>query len=111
MIDVHCHLQFEAFESDYEKVMQDAFAAGVTTIINTGTQLSSSKKGVEFAQKYEKLYAIVGVHPHHADKIAENTNWLNELEELTKHPKTVGIGEIGMDYFSYKSNGIVDPTM
>lgn len=134
MIDVHCHLQFQKFEEDYDRVIQDAFAEGVTKIINTGTQLSSSRKAVEFADKYENLYAIVGVHPHHADKIQTNPEivensepkpdedalsksedlgdkdyWLKELEKITKHPKVIGIGEIGMDYFSYKSNGIVDP--
>lgn len=107
MIDVHCHLQFEAFEADYEEVMQRAFSAGVTKIINTGTKVSSSQKAVEFAEKYEQLFAIVGVHPHHADKL--ESGWLKELEKLTMHPKVLGIGEIGMDYYSYKSNGIVDP--
>ncbi len=130
MIDVHCHLQFKAFENDYDEVIKNAFEAGITTIINTGTQLSSSRKAVEFAKEYEKLFAIVGVHPHHADKIqtdpdvveetegAQKINkspdvtdsyWLEELEKLTKHPKVLAIGEIGLDYFSYKSNGIVDP--
>jgi TatD DNase family protein len=163
MVDVHCHLQFEAFENDYEAVMNAAFEAGVTAIINTGTQISSSQKGVEFAEKYQRLYAIVGVHPHHADKMTashiiernendlpaghstlrpephrsdsksrqakqshpdtessnrlprsirnDEVDWIKELEELAKHPKTLAIGEIGLDYFSYKSNGIVDPKL
>lgn len=132
MIDVHCHLQFKAFENDFDQVVSDAFDAGITAIINTGTQLSSSKKAVEFAEKYNNLYAIVGVHPHHADKIQQNPHvvehtedkqtvntlskhhydyWLKELEKLTKHPKVLGIGEIGLDYFSYQSNGIVDPKL
>lgn len=133
MIDVHCHLQFKAFENDYDTVIKDALAEGVTTIINTGTQLSSSRKAVEFADKYEKLFAIVGVHPHHADKIQQHPEvvestevpgevkkepddiepdyWLKELEKLTKHPKVLAIGEIGMDYFSYQSNGIVEPKL
>ena len=55
------------------------------------------------------MYAIIGVHPHHADKL-EN-NWLEELEKLAKKPKVIAIGEIGMDYFSYKSNAIVDPKL
>src|SRR6185436_14022624 len=55
----------------------------------------------------ESLYAIVGIHPHHADKVEEN--WLSELEKLAQHPKTLAIGEFGLDYFNYKSNGIVDP--
>jgi TatD DNase family protein len=157
MIDVHCHLQFKAFEEDYDAVIKDAFENGVTKIINTGTQLSSSIKAVEFAEEYENMYAIVGVHPHHADKIQKDPNvvekgenphvieseakqshkdkiaalqedllprsgassstprndnyWLQELEKLTKHPKVLAIGEIGMDYFSYKSNAIVDPKL
>ena len=132
MIDVHCHLQFKAFENDYDTVINAAFKAGVTTIINTGTQLSSSRTAVEFAEKYDNLYAIVGVHPHHADKIqtdpevveetegegkrkktktADENYWLEELEKLTKHRKVLAIGEIGLDYFSYKSNGIVDPKL
>jgi len=130
MIDVHCHLQFKAFENDYDQVINDAFATGVTKIINTGTQLSSSKKAVEFANNYKNLFAIVGVHPHHADKIwtdpeiveegeqkvkiiktTDKDYWIKELEKLTAHPKVLAIGEIGMDYYSYSSNGIVDPKL
>jgi TatD DNase family protein len=130
MIDVHCHVQFKAFEEDYDQVIKAAFTEGLTMIINTGTQISSSEKAVEFAEKYDELYAIVGVHPHHADKIHQNPHvvekgedipgaallqpadkhfWLKELERLAKHPKVLGIGEVGLDYFSYKSNGIVQP--
>jgi TatD DNase family protein len=132
MIDVHCHLQFKAYENDYDSVIYEAFTSGVTKIINTGTQLSSSRKAIEFAEKYQNLYAIVGVHPHHADKIRSDPDiveqiegssakiksekfhkdyWLEELERLTKHPKVLAVGEIGMDYYSYKSNGIVDPKL
>ena len=109
MIDAHCHLNFHSFEKDYDAVIKSAFRAGVTKIINTGTKIDSSQLAVELAQKYENLYAIIGVHPHHADKPEEG--WLEELERLAKKPKVVGIGEIGMDYFSYKSNDIVDPKL
>jgi TatD DNase family protein len=109
MIDAHCHLNFHSFEKDYDTVIKSAFKAGVTKIINTGTKIDSSQLAVELAQKYENLYAIIGVHPHHADKPEEG--WLEELERLAKKPKVVGIGEIGMDYFSYKSNDIVDPKL
>jgi TatD DNase family protein len=118
MIDAHCHLNFHSFEKDYDKVIKRAFEAGVTKIVNVGTKIDSSQLAVELAQKYNspnppdgggELYAIVGVHPHHADKPEEN--WLEKLEKLAKKPKVVGIGEIGMDYFSYKSNDIVDPKL
>jgi len=109
MIDAHCHLNFHSFEKDYDAVIKSAFKAGVTKIINTGTKIDSSQLAVELAQKYENLYAIIGVHPHHADKPEEE--WLEELEKLAKMPKVVGIGEIGMDYFNYKSNDVVDPKL
>ncbi len=107
MIDAHCHLQFHGFENDADAVIQRALDQGITAIINAGTQVSSSTTGVSLAQRYEQLYAVVAVHPHHADKVT-NT-WVEDLRELTKNPKVVGIGECGMDYFEYQSNGIVDP--
>lgn len=120
MIDVHCHLNFHAFEKDYGKVVKSAFEAGVTKIINVGTRIDSSQKAVDLAQKYENLYAIIGVHPHHADKMTEchpeqsegsPDDWIKQLEMLARKPKVVAIGEIGMDYFSYKSNAIVEPKL
>jgi TatD DNase family protein len=80
MIDVHCHLQFKAYENDYDSVIYEAFTSGVTKIINTGTQLSSSRKAIEFAEKYQNLYAIVGVHPHHADKIRSDPDIVEQIE-------------------------------
>ncbi len=133
MIDVHCHLNFHSFEKDYDEVIKKAFENGVTKIINTGTSIESSEKAIELAQKYDNLYAVVGVHPHHADKISHghpefisgsrsrnkfgmtgkqvnyDTDWIEQLEVLAHNPKVIGIGEIGIDYFSYKSNDIVDP--
>lgn len=111
MIDVHCHLNFKAFEKDLDEVIQQAFKDDVTKIINVGTKLDSSQKAVDLAEKYENLYAIVGVHPHHADKHDLSSDWLEQLENLAKKPKVLAIGEIGLDYFSYKSNDVVDPKL
>ena len=109
MIDVHCHLNFKEFANDYDEVIKQAFEAGVTKIINVGTKIDSSQRAVELAKEYENLYAIVGVHPHHADEIEDG--WEKELEKLAKDAKVVAIGECGMDYYRYKSNGIVDPKL
>lgn len=110
MIDVHTHLQFHSFEKDYDEVIKRAFEKGLDKIINTGTSLESSTKAVELAEKYENLYAIVGIHPHHADKV--DYGWDKELIKIAKSSKKVlGIGEIGLDYYSYASNGIVDPKL
>jgi TatD DNase family protein len=111
MIDVHCHLQFQAFKDDYVAVAERAFGAGVTRIINTGTMLDSSQKAVDFAKEYEQMYAIVGIHPHHADKLGPYPDWLEQLEKIALEEKVLAIGEVGMDYFRYKSNGIVDPNL
>lgn len=114
MIDVHCHLNLHKFDGDYDEVIKDALANGVTKIINTGTSIPSSRKAVDLASKYDNLYAIVGVHPHHADKTDKefegelHEDWLSELTNIAKSDKVIGIGEIGMDYFRYKSNGIVE---
>jgi len=107
MIDVHCHLNFKAFEKDVDEVIKKATDKGVAKIINVGTSIESSRKAVDLATKYENLYAIVGIHPHHADKVEKG--WGKEIEILARNEKVIGIGEIGMDYYSYKSNGIVDP--
>lgn len=107
MIDVHCHLNFHSFDKDTDQVIKKAFEDGVTKIINVGTKIDSSEKAIDLADKYENLYAIVGIHPHHADKLGQN--WTTELENLAKQPKVVAIGECGLDYYEYKSNGIVDP--
>lgn len=119
MIDVHCHLNFHAFEKDCDEVIKRAFKAGVTRIINVGTKIDSSEKAVELAKERENLFAIVGIHPHHADKLEKG--WEETLEKLvlrskiplrgTKNPKVVGIGECGMDYYRYKSNDIVNPKL
>lgn len=114
MIDVHCHLNLHAFDDDYDAVANAAFESGVKTIINTGTSIPSSRRAVELANKLPNTYAIVGVHPHHADKADKEfegelqDNWLEKLEELAQDSKVIGIGEIGLDYHTYKSNGIVD---
>lgn len=109
MIDVHCHLNFKSFANDYDEVIKQAEKDNVKIIINTGTSIESSKRATELASQYPNLYAIVGIHPHHADKV--KSGWDKELEEIAKSPKVVAIGEIGMDYYSYASNGIVEPSL
>ena len=106
MIDVHCHLNFHSFRSDVDEVINKANEKGVSKIINTGTSIEASISAVKLSEKYENLYAIVGIHPHHADKVEDG--WEKEIDNLAKKPKVLAIGEIGMDFFSYKSNGIVD---
>lgn len=117
MIDVHCHLNLHKFDEDYDDAIKRAHEKGVEIIINTGTSIPSSRRAIDLAHQYQNLYAIVGIHPHHADKTDKEfegelqSDWLEKLEEMLKQQKVVGVGEIGMDYFSYKSNGIVEKNL
>jgi len=108
MIDAHCHLNFQAFAKDVEEVIKRARDKKIE-IVNVGTALDSSKTAIELAEKYPGLYATVGIHPHHADKLA--INWKDEFAKLAKHPKVVAIGETGIDYFRYESNGVTNKNL
>lgn len=109
MVDAHCHLNFKAFEKDLDQVIKRAFEKGVNKIINVGTALDSSEKAVELAKEHDGLFATIGIHPHHADK--SESGWEKKLEELAKNKNVVAIGETGLDYFSYKSNGITNKNL
>lgn len=95
-IDSHCHLTSEQFNADRDAVIRRAEDAGVHAIINPGTDLEDSKRAIEVAEKYPNIYACVGFHPHDAKKA--NDKSLQEIEELSRHPKVVAIGEIGLDF-------------
>ncbi len=100
-IDTHAHLDAPQFDPDREAVIQRALAAGIQ-IIAMGTDLDSSHKAVNLAQRY-KLYAAVGVHPHEARRYVRRGRFdpqaLRELERLLGEERVVAVGEIGLDYF------------
>jgi TatD DNase family protein len=95
-VDSHAHLTSKDFDADREEVIRRALDAGVTAIVNPGTDLEDSRRAVELAEKYPGVYACVGFHPHEA-KGADDRS-LHEIEELSRHPKVVAIGEIGLDF-------------
>ncbi|MBN1300811.1 MAG: YchF/TatD family DNA exonuclease [Melioribacteraceae bacterium] len=96
-IDSHAHLFFSNFENDVDEVLKKAQDAGVKYIIVPGTNLDTSRQAVELSQKYDNIYAAVGVHPHDTAEWEESR--LFEISELVSNPKVVAIGEIGLDYF------------
>ena len=97
MIDTHCHLDFSHFDEDRDDVLARATEVGVTTVINPGTDLESSRRAVALAERYDNVCAAIGVHPHDASTM--NGQALSELRHLAAHPKVVAIGEIGLDYY------------
>jgi len=97
LIDTHCHLDFKDFEPDRNEVINRAKTSGVGLIINVASSLEGSKSSIALAEKYDLIYASVGVHPHDAEKV--NAAVLKELEGMASHKKVVAIGEVGLDYY------------
>ena len=97
LVDSHCHLDESHFDPDREAVIVRAAENGVTRLINPGVDLSSSRTAAALAQRYEGIYAAVGVHPHDAKTL--DAAALLELKALAQAYKNVAIGEIGLDYY------------
>ena len=94
LIDSHAHLMDEMYEKDVENVIQNAINNGIEKIINIGYSKETSIKAVELAEKYEFIYAVVGMHPDECNKKVD----ISFIKELAKNKKVVAIGEIGLDY-------------
>ncbi|MDD5072829.1 MAG: YchF/TatD family DNA exonuclease [Candidatus Omnitrophica bacterium] len=97
LVDTHCHLDFPEFDPDREEVIKRARAAGIEYIINVASSLEGSKRSVELANKYDSVYASVGIHPHDAKEL--NASSFSEIKDLAKDKKVVAIGEVGLDYY------------
>lgn len=93
--DIHSHLNFSDYEKDWEEVI-GRLRETETHTITIGTDFRSSKRAVELAEKYEEVYACIGIHP--VDKTSEAFDQ-DAFKELVKHPKVVAIGECGLDFF------------
>ena len=98
-IDSHAHLDGERFDTDRDEVIARAREAGVQTIvaIGNGDGPGQVECGIRLAEKYDFIYATLGIHPHEA-RLADEAAYQN-MERLAKHPKVIAWGEIGLDYF------------
>ncbi len=97
LIDSHAHLDAGQFASDLPQVLERARQKGVIYIVTVGTDLISSFRAIELANRHHFVYASVGIHPHDADKVGEAD--LKKLKDLARQPKVVAIGETGLDYY------------
>ncbi|TSC76721.1 MAG: TatD DNase family protein [Parcubacteria group bacterium Gr01-1014_29] len=123
LIDIHSHVNFNAFKNDGHEVLKRTLDAGVWTIL-VGSQIDTSRRAVEYAEKYpEGIYAAVGLHPIHLSDMYVDAKEISAAEgvpsfhtrverfsydaykPLAMHPKTVAIGECGLDYYRVMEHG------
>lgn len=100
LIDSHCHIDGEAFDDDRDEVVRRAREACVVAMLNVGTgdpHTDDFRKAVAVAERYENVFASVGVHPHDA-KLYDDTAE-EHLINLAKSDKVIAWGEIGLDYY------------
>jgi len=96
-VDSHCHLNLPQFDEDRDAVVARAQTAGIRLIVNPGIDLATSREAIALTERYENVYAAVGVHPNSCESFQEAD--IDELRRLAAHPKVVAIGEIGLDYY------------
>jgi TatD DNase family protein len=96
-IDTHCHLDEDAFTQDCAEVVDRAVQSGVVGMIAIGITLESCRRVIDLAQRFESVYATVGLHPNYV-AAANPSDW-DQIVELAKAPKVVGLGETGLDQY------------
>lgn len=118
--DTHCHLNFEAFDKIVDDVIKRANKVGVNYVLIPGTDVPTSEKAVQITEKHERIYAAVGIHPHHiyqflmesgsSDESEKNSfsSDLKKIEILLGNQKVVAIGEVGIDRHIYQKTKYPD---
>uniref|UniRef100_A0A7C4QRC9 TatD family deoxyribonuclease n=1 Tax=Schlesneria paludicola TaxID=360056 RepID=A0A7C4QRC9_9PLAN len=96
-IDTHCHLNEDAFSPDLADVVQRAEQSGVTRMLVVGIDLASSRRAVELAERFPSVFAVVGIQPNYVQSAGAND--LSAIEELSRSPRVVAIGETGLDRY------------
>lgn len=122
-IDSHCHVHFNAYKEDMDEVIQRTLDQG-TFMITVGTQKDTSRAGLEVAQRYQGMWASVGLHPNHTveqsfwdnDELSPEQQTTSQIKTrcesfdmeyyrgLVEHPKCIALGETGLDYYRIPEN-------
>jgi len=109
LIDSHCHLEYEGLAEEQPGVLERARAAGIGGFLNISTRQSEWGRVVGTAEREPDVWASIGIHPHEADQHAD----LGEaaLLEAADHPRVIGLGETGLDYYYDKSDRAVQQAL
>lgn len=102
LVDSHCHLEYKGLVEDQKGVLERARAAGVGQFLNISTRQSEWAQVVATAERESDVWASVGIHPHEADQHADLG--AEVLRAACEHPRVIGIGETGLDYYYDKSD-------
>lgn len=102
IIDSHCHLDYFDFSIELDQVIDRATKAGIKKMLTICTEPEKLTKIIQISEKYKNIFFSVGLHPLNVGK--SNHFSLSNLIEISKHPKMIGIGETGLDYFYSKDN-------
>lgn len=102
IFDTHCHLNAEQYEGNLDQVILNAQELNVTDIMIIGTNIEDSIKAIEIANKYDNVYASVGIFPIDLAYMKETD--LETLEKIVGNNKVLAIGEVGLDYYHENIN-------
>ena len=97
LVDSHCHLDYLERDGDLDEAVARARRAGVGTIVTICTKVSEFETIRRISERFEDVWCTVGIHPHEAEKEPEVS--AERLVEIARHPKVIGIGETGLDYY------------
>ncbi len=97
IFETHAHYDDEQYEEDRDRLLGSMQENGISRIVNAGASIETTEKGIRLAEKYPFVYAAAGVHPSETAQLDEDS--FVRLKELAIHPKTVAVGEIGLDYY------------
>ncbi len=97
LIDSHCHLQFAQFNDDRAQALDRAWQAGLSAIVVVGTDADASERALALAEAHPNVFATVGWHPHQAAEFDDRQRLI--MRRLAESPKTVAVGEIGLDFY------------
>ncbi|MDE8344771.1 MAG: TatD family hydrolase [Acidocella sp.] len=106
LIDSHCHLDYFDQPDERVAVVARARAAGVAEMVTIGVTMSQSRQAIEIAASLDNVWACVGIHPNHAGEEGPVPDPA-DIAALAAHPKVIGIGESGLDYFYDKADRAV----
>lgn len=97
MIDSHLHLDDAKLSGKVDEILNACNENGIEFVINNSCDMSTMLAGVSLADRYDKIFATVGMHPHESKFF--NQEFVSTMEQLTNNPKVVAVGEIGLDYY------------